>query len=109
MDQDFNFQEKETNIFEEISQKYLPYWPIFIFTILISVFAAYLYLRYTQPIYRVSGKILVKDEKKGVDASKVLDALNVFGEKKIVENEIDIIKSWPIMESVVKEFSEAPL
>ena len=35
----------------------------------------------------VKAKILVKDEKKGVDASKVLDALNLFGEKKIVENE----------------------
>jgi len=93
MDQDFNIQEKETNIIDEIRQKYYPYWPIFVLTILISLFAAYMYLRYTQPTYRVTGKLLVKDEKKGVDASKVLDALNVFGEKKIVENEIDIIKS----------------
>ena len=103
MDQDFNIQEKETNIIDDIRQKYYPYWPIFVLTILISLFAAYMYLRYTQPTYRVTGKLLVKDEKKGVDASKVLDALNVFGEKKIVENEIDIIKSWPIMESVVKD------
>lgn len=33
----------------------------------------------------------------------MLDALNIFSEKKIVENEIIVLKSTTIMQDVVKE------
>lgn len=104
MQQDFeNFEEE--NLFAELGQRYIPYWPLFVLLIAISIGAAFIYLKFSPPIYEVVGKVLVKDEKKGVDASKVLDALNVFGEKKIVENEIDIFESWPILEAVVKDLN----
>ena len=99
---DFEVTE-ESNLFTEIGQKYIPYWPIFALLIVIAMASGYIYLRYATPIYETSAKLLVKDDKKGVDASKVLDALDVFGEKKIVENEIEILKSWPIMTTVVKK------
>jgi Mrp family chromosome partitioning ATPase len=83
----------------------MPYWPLFVILITISLGAAFIFLKFSPPIYEIVGKVLVKDEKKGVDASKVLDALNVFGEKKIVENEIDIFLSWPILEAVVKDLN----
>lgn len=102
MQQDFEKFEDD-NLFAELGQRYLPYWPLFVILLTISIGASYIYLKLSPPIYEVVGKVLVKDEKKGVDASKVLDALNVFGEKKIVENEIDIFESWPILEAVVKD------
>ena len=100
--EDFDLVE-ESNLFSEIGQRYLPYWPIFAVLIIIAMASGYFYIKYATPIYETSAKLLVKDDKKGVDASKVLEALDVFGEKKIVENEIDILKSWPIMETVVKK------
>jgi hypothetical protein len=102
LQQDFEKYEEE-NLFAELGQRYLPYWPLFVILITISLGAAFIFLKFSPPIYEIVGKVLVKDEKKGVDASKVLDALNVFGEKKIVENEIDIFESWPILEAVVKD------
>jgi capsular exopolysaccharide synthesis family protein len=106
LEQEFDFKEQEeSNIIKGILERYLPFWPLIIFTTLISFSAAYLYIRYTPKVYRSEGKILVKDDKKGVDASKVLEALDVFGEKKIVENEIEILKSWPLMEAVVKKLN----
>ena len=104
MQQDFEKYEEE-NLFAELGQRYLPYWPLFVILITISLGAAFVFLKLSPPIYEIVGKVLVKDEKKGVDASKVLDALNVFGEKKIVENEIDIFESWPILEAVVKDLN----
>jgi len=92
---------EESNLLAELGQRYLPYWPLFVIFTIISLTSAFFYLKYTTPIYESSAVILVKDDKKGVDASKVLDALDVFGEKKIVENEVEILKSWPIMKSVV--------
>jgi uncharacterized protein involved in exopolysaccharide biosynthesis len=101
---EFDFVSNHTNIFENIRKRYLPYWPFFILFTLLSITGAFLYLRYTNPVYQTNARLLVQDDKKGVDASKVLEALDVFGEKKIVENEIEIIKSWPIMLNVVKKY-----
>jgi uncharacterized protein involved in exopolysaccharide biosynthesis len=85
-----------------IFHKYLPYWPVFIVLLVISMGAAYFYLRYTVPIYEVSANILVKDEKKGIDESSILESLDMFGSKKIVENEIEVLKSRALMREVVK-------
>jgi capsular exopolysaccharide synthesis family protein len=87
----------------DILRQYIPYWPLFVLLTIISLSGAWLYLRYKKPVYQVNAKILVKDEKKGLDDSQVLDALNIFAEKKIVENETDIIRSWPLLEEVVKD------
>lgn len=98
------FQEKpETNIFVQILQKYLPFWPLFALTIPIAMSVSYIYLRSQIPIYGASAKVLLKDPNKGSGDSKVLDALNIFSEKKIVDNEILVLKSSSIVQEVVKE------
>lgn len=97
------FNEEDPNIFTIISQRYLPFWPLFILTITFSILGAWIYLRYTNPVYLIEASLLVKDEKKGLDESKIFDQLNVFGGKKIVENEIEILKSKTLMKEVVKE------
>ncbi len=80
---EFDFISNDNNIFENIRKRYLPYWPFFILFTFLSIAGAFLYLRYTNPIYQTNARLLVQDDKKGVDASKVLDALDVFGEKRL--------------------------
>ncbi|MEY4030538.1 MAG: hypothetical protein RJA90_1801, partial [Bacteroidota bacterium] len=99
------FNSEEGNLFSNLLETYLPFWPWFVLSVALCLAGANTYLRYANPDYEVNAKILVKDEKKGVDASKVLDALNVFGENKIVENEIEIIHSTPLLEKVVKDLN----
>ena len=62
---------------------------------------AYVYYRAEVPIYVASAKVLLKDPNKGSGDSKVLDALNIFSEKKIVENEILVLRSSSLMQEVV--------
>lgn len=95
--------QQERNLIAEISQRYLPYWPLFLITLALSLSTAFLYLRYTPPLYLSNGKVLLKDDKSGASASKVLDELNIYDKEISVENEIDILRSLPIMESVVKD------
>ena len=96
------FKEKQaTNIFIQLLQKYLPFWPLFALTIPISMSVAYVYYRAEVPIYVASAKVLLKDPNKGSGDSKVLDALNIFSEKKIVENEILVLRSSGLMQEVV--------
>ena len=79
MDEDQFFKEKtETNIFKQVIYKYLPFWPLFIVTVSISLLIAYINLRSQVPMYVAAGKVLLKDPNKGGGDSKVLDALKYF-------------------------------
>ena len=104
MDEDQFFKGKaETNIFKQVVYKYLPFWPLFIVTVSISLLVAYINLRSQVPQYIASARVLLKDPDKGGGDSKVLDALNIFSEKKIVDNEILVLRSTDMMQEVVKD------
>jgi tyrosine-protein kinase Etk/Wzc len=93
------------SLFTEIIFRYLPYWPLFLSLLLVSLGAAWFYLRYTLPIYESSATILVKDEKKGVDDANLMAQLDLFGSKKLVENEIEVLSSRMLMRDVVKNLA----
>ena len=97
--------EKDGNMFSELLFRYLPYWPLFLLLFVVFVSGAWLYLRYATPIYETSATILVKDEKKGVDDANLMEQLDLFGSKKLVENEIEVIKSRMLMHEVVVSLS----
>src|SRR5581483_2566561 len=73
--------------------------------LLVCGLSAFLYLRYGTPIYETAATILVKDEKKGLDDSNLMEQLDLFGSKKTVENEIEVIQSRTLMREVVKNLS----
>src|SRR5436853_68511 len=103
MDEEQFFKEKsESNIFKQIIYKYLPFWPLFVITVSASLTYSYINLRAQVPIFVAQATVLLKDPNKGGGDSKVLDALNIFSEKKIVENEIMVMRSSDLMEEVAK-------
>lgn len=87
--------------FGRIIFRYLPYWPLFLFLLILSIAGAWIYLRYTVPVFESTASILMKDEKKGM-SSELMDELNPFGSSKIVENEIEILRSRSLSREVVK-------
>ena len=89
------------NFFQHLAIKYLPYWPFFAVLFLFSLALAFVYLQYTVPVYESSASILIKDEKKGQEDSKMEELLNLFNTKKIVENELEIIRSNEVIIDVV--------
>jgi tyrosine-protein kinase Etk/Wzc len=98
-------EEKEGNLFSDLLYRYLPYWPLFLVLFVGCMFGAWVYLRYATPIYETSATILVKDEKKGVDDANLMEQLDLFGSKKLVENEMEIIKSRMLMHEVVNSLN----
>lgn len=96
-------ENSESSFFEDFSYKYLPFWPLFIFFLIVFLVSAWVYLRYTTPVYAISSTLLINDEKKGADENKIEEALNLLSSNKIVENEIEVIKSRKLMEEVVKD------
>jgi len=79
-------------------------WYWFAGSLLICVFLAWLYLHYTNPVYQAVAAVMIKDDKKGGDFSDntILKDLGIGG-NKLVENEIEILRSYDLMEDVVRK------
>lgn len=93
----------ENNTIRQLWFKYFPYWPLFLVFLVLAGTGAWYYLRQTTPLYESVSTILIKDEKKGEDDSKITESLSQLSTKKIVENEIEVIRSKTLMYNVVKK------
>ena len=100
-EQQFFKERPESNLLIQLLQRYLPFWPLFVICTGIGLAVSWVYLRSQTKVYLASAKVLLKDPQKNGGDSKVLDALNIFSEKKIVDNEIIVLRSSSIMEEVV--------
>ncbi|MEY3200175.1 MAG: hypothetical protein RJA13_2133, partial [Bacteroidota bacterium] len=58
-------EEEETINFREILEKYLRYWKLFAVFSAISLAMAFVYLRYTMPIYSSKASVLIQEDEKG--------------------------------------------
>lgn len=100
-----NEAEPEFNL-SEFLYKYLRYWPWFLLSLIVALFAVYTYLRYSIPVYSVSSQILIKDDKAGGPSGgqlDVLNELNLFNTKNNVNNEVAVLKTKYLMNQVVRE------
>lgn len=93
----------EENLFRFVMRTFFPFWPLFLFLILSCILGAWAYLKYATPIYEASASLIIKDENKGVNDSKIMESINPFDSKKIVENEIEVLQSRDLMKNVVKD------
>jgi tyrosine-protein kinase Etk/Wzc len=96
-------EENSESMIQQFVSKYLPYWPLFLLAIVLGCGIAYAYLRSATPYYQATATIIIKDEKKGNEESKLVESLDQISSKKIVENEVEIIQSRKIMEDVVRD------
>ncbi|HYE53880.1 MAG TPA: Wzz/FepE/Etk N-terminal domain-containing protein, partial [Chitinophagaceae bacterium] len=95
--------QKEMNITRQILNMYLPYWPLFLLLLVASFIVAKIYLNYATPVYEATARIMIKDEKKGAQGSKAIEAFDVLSSKKIIENEIEVIRSRTLIDQVAKK------
>jgi len=82
--------------------KYVRFLPVFILSLALTLFGAWLYLRYATPIYRSSGTLRIKNDKQqGNSDDQKLAQLALNSDIQNIENEIEVLKSKPLMERVV--------
>lgn len=99
-------REDESPAVREIISKYVYHWPVFLIATVTCLALAFFYLRYADRIYSVKSTLLIKDDKKGSSAgADLLNDLDLFGSSKVVENEIEILKSKTLMRKVVERLN----
>lgn len=86
-----------------VLMRYLRHWKWFVFSLVLALACAYLYMLYQQPVYKITASMLVKDEKKGITDQNMLKELDILTPSKVVENEIEVLKSISLMSSVVNQ------
>ena len=96
--------ENETVDIKKEFYKYFFYWKYFVVAIAICLFTAFIYIKYTNKVYETIAKIKILDKKES--ALEMPSAEDLFSSSKInLENEKELILSYPILEKVVKRLN----
>jgi capsular exopolysaccharide synthesis family protein len=86
----------------DIFYKYVRFLPLFLLSLAFALLIAWIYLRYATRIYGAFGTMLINNEQTSRANDKVEDILIGGNKSQNIQNEIEILKSKPLMERVVK-------
>jgi tyrosine-protein kinase Etk/Wzc len=85
----------------DIFYKYVRFLPLFLLSLALALLVAWIYLRYATRIYGAGGTLLIKNEQTSSRNDKVEDIIMGDNRSSNIQNEIEILKSTPLMERVV--------
>lgn len=86
--------------FRDLFYKYVRFLPLFVLSVALALLIAFLYLRYTIPIFNVGGTMNIKSEQAGGRSDKALDMF-INDKAENIQSEIEVLKSSPLMQRVV--------
>ena len=96
----------------EILFRYIKYWRWFLLSVLFALVIAFIYFRYTVPVYNVTSSVILKDQKNqrggmsgGVGGFGSLDGLELMGGISNVENETYVIRSKTAVRNVIDKLN----
>jgi tyrosine-protein kinase Etk/Wzc len=91
---------------KDLFYKYVRFLPFFLLSVAITLLIAFAYLRYTTRIYSATGSMLIKnDQQQGRSSDKVEDIISGSNRNQNIQNEIEVLKSKPLMMRVVEKLN----
>jgi uncharacterized protein involved in exopolysaccharide biosynthesis len=93
--------QEESIDFKQLFFKFYRYWYFFIITIFIAMIIAFLFNKYTEPVYKVSTTVMVKDDKTGFDPQALLGLGNLKSNQNL-NNEIGVLKSRSLVNRAIR-------
>ena len=85
--------------------RYFRFWPLFLISLLVAFLFAFLYIKYSTPLYVINSTILIHDDKgenRQPKNEQFVDP-NTLADNKNIENEILILRSSSVMRRVIEE------
>jgi len=101
----FTDEDQKQNDTWQMLSKYLYHWPLFAIFLFISLSLAFVYLKQVKPIYHVKARLSINDDKDKSSMGKAaaLQQLNISTGPKLVESEVEVLTSRPIVKQVVDD------
>ena len=91
---------------KELLYSYLKFWPWFLVSLVLCLILGLVYLYYTPESYKSTAKIKIIDESKELNvAADALSILNSGGSKINMDNEIEILRSYRLLNQVASELN----
>lgn len=88
-----------------VVNKYFYHWPLFVIGIGISLAAAVFYLKSMPAEYKIKATLLIKDEMKTPDQQSALHEIDLATSSKIIENEIEVLKSKQLVNQIISDLN----
>ena len=99
--------EKSRLNFQTIYAALVLNWQWFLLSLIICFCVALIYLRFAEPVYELSARMLIKDENKKKNAASQLLAgvedLGFLSNSTGIDNEVEVLKSRVLLRDVVKD------
>ena len=101
--------ERETSRlnFQTIYAALVLHWQWFLLSLIICFCVALIYLRYAEPVYQVSARMLIKDEQRKRGAANQMLAgvedLGFLTNSTGIDNEVEVLQSRVLLRDVVKD------
>lgn len=89
----------------KIGKIVIPFWPLYLGSLIIGVLVAFFIIKTTNPVFEVKGKILIKSEQDAVSSDRDMIQVEMFNSEKVIENELEILKSRGIIGDVVDQLN----
>ena len=81
-------------------------WQWFLLSLIIFLCGAFIYLRYAEPVHKISARMLIKDEQKSRNPAQMLSNVEDLGfltNSTGIDNEVEVLKSRLLLRDVVKD------
>lgn len=94
---------------QKIIRRVIGVWPIILLCVTFTLIAGWIYLRYTPATYLTTTSILIKEDKSrtsGIMDNAILKELSAGTMNKSLSNEIELLKSFDMMEEVVRNLEQ---
>jgi tyrosine-protein kinase Etk/Wzc len=100
-------EDMEGKNFRATIARYLYHWPMFLICLGLAFGAAYFYSQSLKPAHQVTAKIAIKDEKSqgSLEKDAALQQLNMSTQPKLIESEIEILRSRPLIGKLVNDLN----
>jgi len=96
------YQQEETIDLKALFFKFTRFWYLFAISIFIALLVAFLFNKYTKPVFEVKTSVLVKDNKSKMDPSALLGGLGLGNNQQNLQNEIGILMSYSLSDRTIK-------
>ena len=100
-------EEESRFSFQAIFSMLVLNWQWFLLSLIICVSGALIYLRYAEPVYQVSARMLIKDqERRRGNANQMLNNMQDLGfltNSAGIDNEVEVLQSRVLLRDVVKD------